>query len=64
MKKRGLSGRITETWWMEDEHAAREMTLTIEHEDGTQSLVVVDINRMTDRLNPVKVRKPRKGKPS
>jgi hypothetical protein len=46
----GIGGTIVSAWFEDGETAAREMTLRIEHKDGTHTFVVVDINRMTPRL--------------
>jgi len=41
-----VAWKVTEAFFV----GAQEMTLTIDHGDGTQSFVVVPILRMTERL--------------
>lgn len=44
-------GRVIEACWEEHgPYSALEMTLTVTHDDGTRTYVVVPVSRMTHRI--------------
>ncbi len=55
-------GKVTSAHWVDDHYGnpAREVTLEVTHQDGTVTLLVVPVDRMSERL-PAAPEKPGAG---
>ena len=50
MKAQTVTGELVRVTWTEGEYRTREATLEVRHADGSMTMLVVEINRMSNRI--------------
>lgn len=57
-KEKIAHGKVIAAHWVDGKYSAQEVTLEVEHVDGTRTLLVVPVLRMTPTLPAVRAAEP------